>query len=128
MLVDALLQHEVERQVNKMVDQGGSRDGQESDQGSRGNRANGGGGRVLDFATIIAQKLQNLLPTIVAQVGNYVNNQGNNGNQDDNVIKLQNNGRGGCSYKEFMACNPKDYDGKGGAIVYTRWIEKMESI
>ncbi|GKB45965.1 hypothetical protein Tco_0896718 [Tanacetum coccineum] len=28
----------------------------------------------------------------------------------------------------FLACNPKEYDGKGGAIVYTRWIEKMESI
>ncbi|GKE71912.1 reverse transcriptase domain-containing protein, partial [Tanacetum coccineum] len=27
-----------------------------------------------------------------------------------------------------MAYNPKDYDGKGGAIVYTRWIEKMKSI
>ncbi|GJX71479.1 hypothetical protein Tco_0308650 [Tanacetum coccineum] len=38
------------------------------------------------------------------------------------------NRRNGCSYKEFMACNPKDYDGKGGAIVYTRWIEKMESV
>ncbi|GKC20190.1 putative reverse transcriptase domain-containing protein [Tanacetum coccineum] len=25
-----------------------------------------------------------------------------------------NNGRGGCSYKQFMAYNPKDYDGKGG--------------
>ncbi|GJS72104.1 putative reverse transcriptase domain-containing protein [Tanacetum coccineum] len=31
-------------------------------------------------------------------------------------------------YKEFLACNPKEYDGKGGAIVYTRWIEKMESV
>ncbi|GJV18153.1 putative reverse transcriptase domain-containing protein [Tanacetum coccineum] len=39
-----------------------------------------------------------------------------------------NNGRNSCSYKEFMACNPKDYDGKDGAIVYTRWIEKMESV
>ncbi|GKC59604.1 reverse transcriptase domain-containing protein, partial [Tanacetum coccineum] len=29
---------------------------------------------------------------------------------------------------EFMACNPKDYDGKGGAIVYTHWIKKMESV
>ncbi|GJZ88164.1 putative reverse transcriptase domain-containing protein [Tanacetum coccineum] len=75
---------------------------------------------VPDFATIIAQQLQNLLPTIVAQVGNHVNNQGNNKNQDDNVIndnnqgnvRTMNNGRGGCSYKEFMACNPKDYDGK----------------
>ncbi|GKC55388.1 hypothetical protein Tco_1078133 [Tanacetum coccineum] len=43
-------------------------------------------------------------------------------------VKTMNNGRGSCSYKEFMACNPKDYDRKGGAIVYTRWIEKMELI
>ncbi|GKE67587.1 hypothetical protein Tco_1521748 [Tanacetum coccineum] len=43
-----------------------------------------------------------------------------------NVI-MNNDGRG-CTYKEFLACNPKEYDGKGGAIVYTRWIEKMESI
>ncbi|GKB40568.1 hypothetical protein Tco_0885510, partial [Tanacetum coccineum] len=30
--------------------------------------------------------------------------------------------------KEFLACSPKDCDGKGGAIVFTRWIEKMESV
>ncbi|GKG20716.1 hypothetical protein Tco_0380517, partial [Tanacetum coccineum] len=63
---------------------------------SRGNKANGDGGGVPDFAIIIAQSL------------------------------TMNNGRGGCSYKEFMACNPKDYDGKGGAIVYARWIKEME--
>ncbi|GJY46112.1 hypothetical protein Tco_0435175 [Tanacetum coccineum] len=34
----------------------------------------------------------------------------------------------GYTYKEFLACNPKEYDGKGGAIVYTRWIEKIESV
>ncbi|GJV82300.1 hypothetical protein Tco_1522198 [Tanacetum coccineum] len=38
------------------------------------------------------------------------------------------NGRRGCTYKEFLACNPKEYDGKGGDVVYTRWIEKIESI
>ncbi|GJU12924.1 reverse transcriptase domain-containing protein [Tanacetum coccineum] len=38
------------------------------------------------------------------------------------------NGRRGCTYKEFLACNPKEYDGKGGVVVYTCWIEKMESI
>ncbi|GJX14901.1 hypothetical protein Tco_0206659 [Tanacetum coccineum] len=120
--------------------QGGGQDGQESDQGSqgssRGNKANGDGGGVPDFATIIAQPLQNLLPTIVAQVGNHVNNQRNNKNQDYNVtndnnqgnVRTMNNGRGGCSYKEFMACNLKDYDGKGGTIVYIHWIEKMESV
>nr|GEY67558.1 transposon Ty3-I Gag-Pol polyprotein [Tanacetum cinerariifolium] len=30
--------------------------------------------------------------------------------------------------QEFLACNPKEYDGKGGSIVYTYWIEKMESV
>ncbi|GJS92248.1 putative reverse transcriptase domain-containing protein [Tanacetum coccineum] len=37
-------------------------------------------------------------------------------------------GTGGCSYKEFLACNPKEYDGKGSTIVYTYWIEKMELV
>ncbi|GJX78634.1 putative reverse transcriptase domain-containing protein, partial [Tanacetum coccineum] len=36
--------------------------------------------------------------------------------------------RVGCSYKEFLACNPKEYDGKRGAVVLTWWIEKMESV
>ncbi|GJV17492.1 putative reverse transcriptase domain-containing protein [Tanacetum coccineum] len=31
----------------------------------------------------------------------------------------------GCSYKEFLACNPKEYNGKGGDVVLTRWIKKM---
>ncbi|GKA79429.1 reverse transcriptase domain-containing protein [Tanacetum coccineum] len=34
----------------------------------------------------------------------------------------------GCSYNEFLACNPKEYDGKGGVVVLTRWIEKMENV
>nr|GEU43879.1 hypothetical protein [Tanacetum cinerariifolium] len=55
-----------------------------------------------DFSTIIAQQLQNLLFAMLAQVG--------------------------CSYKEFLACNPKEYDGKRGVVVLTRWIEKMESM
>nr|GEV63526.1 hypothetical protein [Tanacetum cinerariifolium] len=33
-----------------------------------------------------------------------------------------------CSYKEFLACDPKEYDGKEGAVVLTRWIKKMESV
>nr|GEX26886.1 reverse transcriptase domain-containing protein [Tanacetum cinerariifolium] len=39
------------------------------------------------------------------------------------------NGRNnGCTYRGFMACNPKEYDGKGGAIALTRWIKKMENV
>ncbi|GJS56676.1 putative reverse transcriptase domain-containing protein [Tanacetum coccineum] len=77
---------------------------------------------VLDFSMVIAQQLQNLLPTITAQVGNHAGNF-----QGDVRNVIVNNGRGGCSYKECLACNPKNYDGNGGAIAYTRWTEKIES-
>ncbi|GJT27235.1 putative reverse transcriptase domain-containing protein [Tanacetum coccineum] len=87
-----------------------------------------------DFSMIIAQQLQNLLPAMLAQVSN----RGNVGNQNGNVVNenvqenvgnvLVNGNRVGCSYKEFLACNPKEYDGKGGVVVLTRWIEKMENI
>ncbi|GJS21166.1 putative reverse transcriptase domain-containing protein [Tanacetum coccineum] len=73
-----------------------------------------------DIAAIIAQQLQTILPQIVTQVTNNVNNAngGNGGNEGNN----------GCTYKGFMACNPKEYDGKGGAIALTRWIEKMKNV
>ncbi|GJX22741.1 hypothetical protein Tco_0227186 [Tanacetum coccineum] len=58
-----------------------------------------------DIAAIIAQQLQTILPQIVTQVTNNVNNA-NNGNGG--------NGGGG--------------NGNGGAIVLTRWIEKMENV
>ncbi|GJS85380.1 reverse transcriptase domain-containing protein, partial [Tanacetum coccineum] len=52
-----------------------------------------------------------------------------NENVQENVENVIVNGnRVGCSYKEFLACNPKEYDGKGGVVVLTRWIKKMESI
>nr|GEW85815.1 hypothetical protein [Tanacetum cinerariifolium] len=68
--------------------------------------------------------------------GDQGRNQGNGRNQNDDAFNdnirgdknvTENNDRGGCTYKEFIACNPKEYDGKGDAIVYTYWIEKMES-
>ncbi|GJV54107.1 putative reverse transcriptase domain-containing protein [Tanacetum coccineum] len=67
-----------------------------------------------------------------------VGNQGNVGNQNGNVVNenvqenvgnvIENGNQVGCSYKEFLACNPKEYDGKGGVVVLTRWIEKIESV
>ncbi|GKC79099.1 putative reverse transcriptase domain-containing protein, partial [Tanacetum coccineum] len=56
--------------------------------------------------------------------GNVVNE-----NVQENIRNVLVNGnRVGCSYKEFLACNPKKYDGKGGAVVLTHWIEKMENV
>ncbi|GKA00681.1 putative reverse transcriptase domain-containing protein [Tanacetum coccineum] len=72
-----------------------------------------------DIATIIAQQLQNIIPHIVTQVTTNVNNAtGGNGN----------GGNDECYYKTFTSCNPKEFDGKGGAVALTRWIEKIESV
>nr|GEV50688.1 hypothetical protein [Tanacetum cinerariifolium] len=94
--------------------------GRTSKQVGRGNEENGGVNEVLDFSTIIAQQLQGLLPTIIAQVGDHISNQGINGSQNDNATNNSiqeddrnvnvGNGRNGCSYKEFMACKPKEFD------------------
>ncbi|GKA66596.1 putative reverse transcriptase domain-containing protein [Tanacetum coccineum] len=87
-----------------------------------------------NFSTIIAQQMQNLLPAMLAQVGKQGNVRNQNGNAvNENVQEnignvLVNGNRVGCSYKEFLTCNLKEYDGKGGVVVLTRWIEKMESV
>ncbi|GJU99043.1 putative reverse transcriptase domain-containing protein [Tanacetum coccineum] len=47
----------------------------------------------------------------------------NNGNGNGNG-----GGNNGCTYKGFVACGPRDFDGTGGAVALTRWIEKMESV
>nr|GEU74752.1 hypothetical protein [Tanacetum cinerariifolium] len=95
---------------------------------------NEGVGGAPDFSTIIAQQLQNLLPAILAHVGNQRNVRNQNGNVvNENVQEnvrnvLVNGNRVSCLYKKFLACNPKEYDGRGGAVVLTRWIKKMESM
>nr|GEU83254.1 putative reverse transcriptase domain-containing protein [Tanacetum cinerariifolium] len=50
------------------------------------------------------------------------------GNESENVRNVLVNGNQiVCSYKKFLACNPKEYDGKGGVVVLTRWIDKIEN-
>ncbi|GJY85621.1 hypothetical protein Tco_0499647 [Tanacetum coccineum] len=115
---------------------------QGTDQGMGANRGvegvngnvKGANGGAPDFSMIIAQQLQNLLPAMLAQVSN----RGNVGNQNGNVVNenvqenirnvIVNGNRVGCSYKEFLAYNAKEYDGKGSDVVLTRWIEKMEHV
>ncbi|GKA96156.1 putative reverse transcriptase domain-containing protein [Tanacetum coccineum] len=56
--------------------------------------------------------------------------EGFNGNEEraNRGKVLVNGNRVGCSYKEFLACNLKEYNGKGDVVVLTRWIEKMEFV
>ncbi|GJX97211.1 hypothetical protein Tco_0353009 [Tanacetum coccineum] len=93
------------------------------------------GGRVTraleEKCLIQLLNIRNLLPTILAQVGNHGNNQENIVNENvhgDVRNVIVNNDRRGCTYKEFLACNLKEYNGKGGAIGFTRWIKKMELV
>ncbi|GKB60650.1 hypothetical protein Tco_0916836 [Tanacetum coccineum] len=70
--------------------------------------------------------------------GDHISNQGINGSRNDNATddNIQEddrnanlgNSRNGCSYKEFMACKPKEFHGKGGAVAYIHWVEKMEAV
>ncbi|GJQ91246.1 putative reverse transcriptase domain-containing protein [Tanacetum coccineum] len=127
------------RTRGRSSDQGNGRiDGQGGQVGGQGSEVNDYVDRVPDFSTIIAHQLRNLLPTIIAQVGDQGRGQGNGRNQNGDAINdnihgdvrnvIKNNDRRGYTYKDFLACNHKEYDGKGGAVVYTHWIEKIESV
>ncbi|GKC80980.1 hypothetical protein Tco_1136697 [Tanacetum coccineum] len=72
-----------------------------------------------DVAKIIAQQLQNIIPNIMTQVTNNLNNANGNGNGG---------GNNGCTYKGFVAYGPPDFNGTGGTVALTRWIEKIKSV
>ncbi|GJZ16803.1 hypothetical protein Tco_0552926 [Tanacetum coccineum] len=117
------------------VGKGGGRGRGPREEGVNGNvkGVNGGVKGAPDFSTIIAHQLQILLLAMLAQVGN----QGNIGNQNGNVVNenvqenvgnvLVNGNRIGCSYKEFLSCNPKEYDGKGEEFCPSHEIKKLET-
>nr|GEX00346.1 retrotransposon protein, putative, Ty3-gypsy subclass [Tanacetum cinerariifolium] len=94
-------------------------------EGVNGN-VEGADGSAPNFSTIIAQQLQNLLPAMLAQVSN----QRNVGNQNDNMVNenvqenvgnvIVNGNQVGCSYKEFLVCNPKEYDGRENMVTWTK--------
>ncbi|PWA52175.1 reverse transcriptase domain-containing protein [Artemisia annua] len=116
---------------------GGRTGGRGGRGGGRGTGNNNNNNENPDFETIIARQLQGLLPTIVTQVGDHMSNQGNNVSMnehaDDGGNDHANDGNHanvdkGCTYRVFSACKPVDFNGNGGAIAYTRWIEKMESV
>ncbi|GJV29437.1 hypothetical protein Tco_1385885 [Tanacetum coccineum] len=62
--------------------------------------------------------------------GNQGRNQGNATNQNSDAVNdnirgdvrnvIENNDRRGFTYKKFLACNPKEYYVKGGAIIHIR--------
>ncbi|GJY41852.1 putative reverse transcriptase domain-containing protein [Tanacetum coccineum] len=109
-----------------MTTQSASRPSTASRGGGTGGRAGRGGGRTRGRSgdqSDFGMMLQNLLPTIVAQVGDQSRDQGVGRNQNGDAVNdhiqgnvrnaTEGNDRRGCTYKEFLACSPKEYDGKG---------------
>ncbi|GKF07333.1 reverse transcriptase domain-containing protein [Tanacetum coccineum] len=87
---------------------------------SNANNKNNNNNRNPKIAAIIVQQLQNIIPQIVTQVTNNVNNANANTNANGNGNRNGNGGNnGGCTYKEFLACKTRDFDGKGRAIALT---------
>ncbi|GJV38687.1 putative reverse transcriptase domain-containing protein [Tanacetum coccineum] len=73
--------------LSRSGDQGDGRiDGQGGQVGGQDSKVNDGVNGVPDFSTIIAQQLQNLLPTIVAQLGDQGRGQGNGRNQNGDAV------------------------------------------
>nr|GEZ47814.1 reverse transcriptase domain-containing protein [Tanacetum cinerariifolium] len=113
-----------------MTTRSASRPAAASRGGGTGERAGSGGGRTRGRfgdqdngkddrpgGQVGGQGSENLLPTIVAQVGDHGRSQGNGRNQNGDAVN-----------DNIRDENQNEYDGKGGAIVYTCWIEKIESV
>nr|GFA41907.1 reverse transcriptase domain-containing protein [Tanacetum cinerariifolium] len=86
---------------------------------------NGGVRGAPDFSTIIAQQLQNLLPAMLAQVGN----QGNVGNQNGNVVNAivqENNVQemSGCSVDQKVKYSAGSFMGKA----LTWWNSQIRTL
>ncbi|GKD43244.1 hypothetical protein Tco_1267889 [Tanacetum coccineum] len=75
-----------------------------------------------DYTTPNEETETDLDSTVTNNVNNANANRGNGNSGNRNS-----GNNNGCTYKEFLACNPRDFDGKGRAIAVTWWIEKRES-
>ncbi|GJY25141.1 putative reverse transcriptase domain-containing protein [Tanacetum coccineum] len=80
-----------------------------------------------DLESIASSKPKRVELEDTCEMTNNVNNA-NSGNGGNGGGGNGNGGNNRCTFKAFQSCNPKEYDGKGGAIVLTRWIEKMENM
>ncbi|GJS07863.1 putative reverse transcriptase domain-containing protein [Tanacetum coccineum] len=78
--------------------------------------------------TFQVQALQTILSSRLSKVTNKRESMLITVMEEMGLVGNGNGGNNGCTFKAFQSCNPKEYDGKGGAIVLTHWIEKMENV
>nr|GEU33536.1 reverse transcriptase domain-containing protein [Tanacetum cinerariifolium] len=68
-----------------------------------------------------------LADTIAAYKANRNSSNGNQNKASGGAGEVEHIARG-CSYKEFLNCQPGNFDGTKGTVSLTRWFEKMESL
>ncbi|GJZ25039.1 hypothetical protein Tco_0562498 [Tanacetum coccineum] len=120
MLVDTLLHHEVEGQVDRLVEEVEELKSKQAE--------------VLDELAIkvdeVTERMELLaksLTLLLEHRKSKDNAADENIHEDDRNANIG-NGRNRCSYKDFVTCKPKESDGKGDAVAYIRWVEKMEVV
>ncbi|GJS87599.1 putative reverse transcriptase domain-containing protein [Tanacetum coccineum] len=101
---------------------------EENRQGGTGGRASRGGGRTRGHSGNQGDgRIDGQGGKVGAQVGDQGRGQGNGRNQNGDAVNdsIRGDVSRGCTYKEFLACNPKEYDGKGGAILLVHLLVRL---
>jgi hypothetical protein len=82
------------------------------------------------IADQVAAQLAAALPNLIAQITAGINQHGNNNNINQEVPNpnLNQNNPQRCTYKNFMSCRPKEFNGTSGAAGLLTWIESMEAV
>ena len=65
---------------------------------------------------------------VAEAIATYEASRNNNGGEGSGTVLGHENPSKKCTYKEFVGCKARDFDGTGGAVAYTRWMEKMEAV
>ncbi|GJW62439.1 reverse transcriptase domain-containing protein [Tanacetum coccineum] len=121
MMVNVPLQHKVEGRVDKLVKVVKELDSKQVELVDE---------LVIKEAEEVAEVTKRM--EALTKSMNFLLSQNDNAaddsiHEDDRNVNVD-NGRNGCSYKDFVACKPKEFDGKGGAVAYICWVDKMEAV
>ena len=70
-----------------------------------------------EIADLVAQQIREAMPELIAQITAGLNANPTNPNDNPrNDREVPANTEGGCSYKTFMSCRPKEFHGTEGAV------------
>ncbi|KAI3790531.1 hypothetical protein L2E82_03636 [Cichorium intybus] len=81
----------------------------------------------MDFTQVQTLMAQGIATALAAYTAAQNESSGNSRNGSGIPIANRNNSRQ-CSYKDFMACKPRNFFGNEGVVGLSRWIEKMEAV